>query len=59
MSKPLPVFPDKTLIRLPAGVLERVHQKAARQGTTAAEVLRQAVCRDVGVPAADEQECAA
>jgi Ribbon-helix-helix protein, copG family len=44
-------FPESTIVRLPAGTLERVRQAAKHGGTTSAELMRQAIRRVVEKPA--------
>jgi len=43
-------FPEATIVRLPPGTLERVRQAAEQDGTTSAELMRQAIRRAVEKP---------
>lgn len=44
-------FPEATIVRLPPGTLERVRQAAEQDGTTSAELMRQAIRRAIEKPA--------
>lgn len=44
MNEPRPSrFPEKTILRLSAGTLKRLHTAAERQETTVAEFVRRAI----------------
>lgn len=52
-----PVFPDATLLRLPAAYLAQVRERAHREGKTSAEFLRAAVRKALKSAARANQEC--
>ena len=41
-------FPETTMLKLPAGTLDRVHAAAEREGAKPAEIMRRAVVAAVG-----------
>lgn len=43
MSAKAATYAERTVIRLPAGTLDRVREQAERQRTSPAEVMRQAI----------------
>ena len=50
-------FPETTMLKLPAGTLDRVHAAAEREGAKPAEIMRRAVVAAVGfTPRADSVE---